>query len=136
MSPQQVKGFLLDKQSEGTLYHDANKCYHRDPQTIRQFVFARMRDGCRRWWYDTLTIHSHTGFVLQIAYNRVNEADMANEPVRANEPNRAIVYNRVDASLTGPMRLTGPTKMTGSTVLCRQTSQHRHETNDVDRKSQ
>ena len=48
-SPQQVKHCLLDKQSQCTFYHDANKSF-KDPLTPNQTVCVRKesRDGYLR----------------------------------------------------------------------------------------
>ena len=55
VSPQQVKRCLLDKQSQCTLYHDANKSF-KDPLTPNQTVRVRKE---RRWVPATVVRHTN-----------------------------------------------------------------------------
>ena len=108
VSPQQVKRCLLDKQSQCTFYHDANKSF-KDPLTPHQTVRVRKE---RRWVPATVVTHTNNpqsywvrltnGYVVRRNRTQINTTreEGLQTSSRVVGPNRAIVQDRV----VGPNR--------------------------------
>ena len=108
VSPQQVKRCLLDKQSQCTFYHDANKSF-KDPLTPNQTVRVRKE---RRWVPATVVRHTNNpqsywvrltnGYVVRRNRTQINTTreEGLQTSSRVVGPNRAIVEDRV----VGPNR--------------------------------
>ena len=108
VSPQQVKRCLLDKQSQCTFYHDANKSF-KDPLTPNQTVRVRKE---RRWVPATVVRHTDNpqsywvrltnGYVVRRNRTQINTTreEGLQTSSRVVGPNRAIVEDRV----VGPNR--------------------------------
>ena len=107
-SPQQVKRCLLDKQSQCTFYHDANKSF-KDPLTPNQTVRVRKE---MRWVPATVVTHTNNpqsywvrltnGYVVRRNRTQINTTreEGLQTSSRVVGPNRAIVQDRV----VGPNR--------------------------------
>ena len=103
VSPQQVKRYLLDKQSQCTFYHDANKSF-KDPLTPNQTVRVRRE---RRWVPATVVRHTNNpqsywvrltnGYVVRRNRTQINTTreEGLQTSSRVVGPNRAIVQDRV-----------------------------------------
>ena len=108
VSPQQVKRCLLDKQSQCTFYHDANKSF-KDPLTPNQTVRVRKE---RIWVPATVVRHTNNpqsywvrltnGYVVRRNRTQINTTreEGLQTSSRVFGPNRAIVQDRV----VGPNR--------------------------------
>ena len=108
VSPQQVKRCLLDKQSQCTFYHDANKSF-KDPLTPNQTVRVHKE---RRWVPATVVRHTNNpqsywvrltnGYVVRRNRTQINTTreEGLQTSSRVVGPNRAIVHDRV----VGPNR--------------------------------
>ena len=81
VSPQQVKCCLLDKQSQCTFYHDANKSF-KDPLTPNQTVRVRKE---RRWVPATVVRHT---VVLGSTYEWICRSTQSNTD--QNDPRRGL----------------------------------------------
>ena len=104
VTPQQVKRCLLEKRSQNTFYHDANKSF-RDPLQENQIVRVRKE---KRWVPATVVRHANNpqsywvrltnGYVVRRNRTQINttreEGLQTSSRVGPNEPNRAIVSNR------------------------------------------
>ena len=103
VSPQQVKRCLLDKQSQCTFYHDANKSF-KDPLTPNQTVRVRKE---RRWVPATVVTQTNNpqscwvrltnGYVVRCNRTQINTTreEGLQTSSRVVGPNRAIVQDRV-----------------------------------------
>ena len=103
VSCQQVKRCLLDKQSQCTFYHDANKSF-KDPLTPNQTVRVRKE---RRWVPATVVRHTNNpqsywvrltnGYVVRRNRTQINTTreEGLQTSSRVVGPNRAIVQDRV-----------------------------------------
>ena len=108
VSPQQVKRCLLDKQSQCTFYHDANKSF-KDPLSPNQTVRVRKEN---RWVPATVVRHTNNpqsywvrltnGYVVRRNRTQINTTreEGLQTSSRVVGPNRAIVHDRV----VGPNR--------------------------------
>ena len=108
VSHQQVKRCLLDKHSQCTFYHDANKSF-KDPLTPNQTVPVRKE---RRWVPATVVRHTNNpqsywvrltnGYVVRRNRTQINTTreEGLQTSSRVVGPNRAIVQDRV----VGPNR--------------------------------
>ena len=108
VSPQQMKHCLLDKQSQCTFYHDANKSF-KDPLSPNQTVRVRKE---RRWVPATVVRHTNNpqsywvrltnGYVVRPNRTHINTTreEGLQTSSRVVGPNRAIVQDRV----VGPNR--------------------------------
>ena len=108
VSPQQVKRCLLDKQSQCTFYHDANKSF-KDPLTPNQTVRVRKE---RRWVPATVVrrinnpqsywVRLTNGYVVRRNRTQINTTreEGLQTSSRVVGPNRAIMQDRV----VGPNR--------------------------------
>ena len=104
VSPQQVKRCLLDKQSQCTFYHDANKSF-KDPLTPNQTVRVRKE---RRWVPATVVRHTNNpqsywvrltnGYVVRRNRTQINTTreEGLQTSSRVVGPNRAVVSDRVE----------------------------------------
>ena len=103
VSPQQVKRCLLDKQSQCTFYHDANKGF-KDPLSPNQTVRVRKE---KRWVPATVVRHTNNpqsywvrltnGYVVRRNRTQINTTreEGLQTSSRVVGPNRAIVEDRV-----------------------------------------
>ena len=80
VSPQQVKRCLLDKQSQCTFYHDANKCF-RDPLKENQTVRVRKReemgacDGSTTYYQPTVILGSTYKWICRSTQSNADKHD-------------------------------------------------------------